>query len=265
METPLICKFIIFDQSKLNAFTNSFFSTTSDDFLNSYRPSKLCSDLAFWKEKCVNDSRNADTYVESRRCSTYENQSHQFESCKENEIYCPNKDKCFSDVNKCKDHFYFGNETQCQSQNMHHCAKSNQCIWKDWVCDGFVQCLEGDDEDFDLCYERGSFAEGATVKCHEIQRYGYNVTILATKCNGIVECKDGTDELDCQNDDSLGFTAFGILFAIVAAIWITIYRTLSYDEFGVDSVTQESRYDLNLSDSKGEKLSTLKVSFKKCL
>ena len=242
-----------------------FFSHTSDDYRKSFRPSELCSDLAFWRNKCLNNSQNATKYVESRRCSTYEDKSNQIKQCQYNEIYCLSQDKCLSNVKKCKAQFYFGNKTQCEQQNMYHCTQSQQCIWQDWVCNGFVQCLKGEDEDFDLCYKRGSFAEGATVQCAEAKPYEYNVTILATKCNGIVECKDGTDESDCQNDDSLGFKAFGILFAIVAAIWITIYRTLSYDEFGIDSVTQESRYDLNLSDSKGEKLSTLKVSFKKCL
>ena len=268
METPLICKFIIFDQSKLNAFTNSFFSTTSDDFLNSYRPSKLCSDLAFWKEKCLNDSQNATTYVESRRCSTYENQSHQFESCKENEIYCPNKDKCFSDVNKCKAHFYFGNETQCQNQNMHHCPKSNQCIWQDWVCDGFVQCLEGEDEDFSLCYEKRSFAEGATFKCTEAKRFGYNVTILATRCNCIEECKDGidedccgcqdrSDEADCQSDESRVLVATLVVFAVIVLIWIVVYHVYDNNE-AMDDISKEEKE--HAQSAKGDTLALLKVA-----
>ena len=153
------------------------FSQTSDDYAKSFRPSKLCSDLDFWKDRCLNDSVK---YVESRRCSSYGNGFFSMKQCQNNEIYCPNKGECFSDVNKCEAQFYFGNETQCQNQDMHHCPKSNQCIWQDWVCDGFVQCLEGDDEDFNLCYERGSFAKGATLKCTEAKRFGYDVTILAT-------------------------------------------------------------------------------------
>ena len=145
---------------------------------------------------------------------------------------------------------------------MYHCHKSNQCIWQDWVCDGFVQCLEGDNEDFNLCYERGSFAKGATLKCTEAKRFGYDVTILATKCNRIKECKDGIDEDEdvCQNDDSSGLIAIGIFFLAIAVIWITIFL-----KFADDAIPQESKYDQSLSDLKGDKLSSLKVSPKKLL
>ena len=178
--------------------------------------------------------------------------------CQNNEIYCPNKDKCFSDVNKCEAQFYFGNETQCQNQKMYHCPKSNQCIWLDWVCDGFVQCLEGDDEDFNLCYKKESFAEGATLKCLEAERFGYNVTILASKCNGIKECKDGVDEDGCQNDNKSGLFAIGIMLYGIAVIWIVIYLKLSDDD-----IPPESKYDQSLADLKGDELSSLKVSPKK--
>ena len=176
--------------------------------------------------------------------------------CQNNEIYCPNKGECFSDVNKCEAHFYFGNETQCQNQNMHHCPKSNQCIWQDWVCDGFVQCLEGEDEDFSLCYEKRSFAEGATFKCTEAKRFGYNVTILATKCNGIDECRDRIDEVDCQNNDSEGLIALGILFITMAVIWIFIHI-----RFANDDASHESKYDPALLNFTGDKLAYIKVGF----
>ena len=216
----------------------------------------MCSDLDFWKVQCLKDSQNATKYVESRRCATYENKSLKAAHCQSNEIYCSNKGKCLDHVNFCSSQFYFGNETQCQSHAMYHCHKSNQCIWQDWVCDGFVQCLEGEDEDFDLCYSRGSFAEGATIKCDEAIRYGYNVTILATKCNGIVECKNGIDEVDCENNDKKGLIAVGILFMTVAIIWIAIHI-----KFSNDDTSQESKYDPSSLHYKGDKLSHIKVGF----
>ena len=235
-------------------------SAASDDFVKSFRPSKLCSDLAFWKLQCLNSSQKAINYVEARRCTTYENHSFKADQCKVSEIYCPNKDKCLPDVNDCQAQFYFGNKSQCESQKMHHCPKSNQCIWQDWVCDGFVQCLEGDDEDFDLCYGRRSFPEGATFKCLEAKRFGYNVTILATKCNGIEECKDGIDEDGCYDNDKSGFFAIGIMLYGIAVIWIVIFL-----KFSDDDIPPESKYDQSLSDLKGDKLSSLKVSFKNCI
>ena len=235
------------------------FSVTSDDKMDSFRPSKFCSDLAFWKEKCFsrwNDSK----YVESTRCKTYEYQFSSDNQCQINEIYCPNKDKCFSDVKKCEAHFYFGNKTQCRNQNMYHCPASNQCIWQDWVCDGFVQCLKGDDEDFDLCYNRGSFAEGATFKCNETQRFGYNVTILATKCNKIEECRDGNDEKNsnCQSDDSKGLRAILVVFAMIFLSWIVIHFVYEYDGGEEKSIPKaDQEYAQN---AKGDSLAILKVS-----
>ena len=235
--------------------------------MKSFRPSKLCSDLSFWKDRCLNDSQDASDYVESRRCSTYESKSFSMKQCQNNEIYCPNKDKCFSDVNKCEAQFYFGNETQCQNQNMHHCRESNQCIWQDWVCDGFVQCLEGDDEDFDLCYERESFPEGATFKCLEAKRFGYNVTILATKCNKIKECEDGidedgcgcqdrSDEADCQSDESRVLVATLVVFAVILLIWIVIYLVHDKNE-SIANISKEEKE--HAQSAKGDTLALLKV------
>ena len=217
----------------------------------------MCSDLAFWKDRCLNDSQDPSKHVESRRCSTYENKSFSMKECQNDEIYCPNKRDCLFDVNKCEAQFYFGNETQCQNQNMHHCPESNQCIWQDWVCDGFVQCLEGDDEDFNLCYERGSFAEGATVKCTEAKRFGYNVTILATKCNGIEECRDGSDKTDCQSDESRVLVATFVVFAVIFLIWIVIYHVYDNNET-MDDISKEEKE--HAQNAKGDTLALLKVA-----
>ena len=82
------------------------------------------------------------------------------------------------------------------------------------------------------------------------------------KCNRIEECKDGIDEDEdvCQNDDSSGLIAIGIFFLAIAVIWITIFL-----KFADDAIPQESKYDQSLSDLKGDKLSSLKVSPKNCL
>ena len=52
----------------------------------------------------------------------------------------------------------------------------------------------------------------------------------------------------------------GIFFLAIAVIWITIFL-----KFADDAIPQESKYDQSLSDLKGDKLSSLKVSPKNCL
>ena len=228
--------------------------------MRSFRPSKVCSDLAFWKHRCLNNSQGALQHVEAKRCSTYEPHFNRNETCLTNEVYCSNKDTCLTNINECEGHFYFGNETQCKNQNMYHCPISNQCIWFDWVCDGFVQCLEGDDEDFDLCNERKSFAEGATVKCNETKRYTYNITILATKCNRIVECQNGEDELDsdCQTDESKVSIVLGVVFAVIFLIWIWIHHFYSTYLTEENISKEKCEWAQNL---KGDSLAFTKVGY----
>ena len=246
----------------------SHFSATTDDFQRSYRPSKLCSDLAFWKDKCLDDSQNAALYRESRRCKTYHKHSYPIDECQDDEVYCSNKAKCLSNINECQAGLYFGNEIQCQNHSMFHCRRSNQCIWQDWVCDGFVQCLKGDDEDFDLCYGRESFPEGATFKCLEAKRFGYNVTILATKCNKIKECEDGidedgcgcqdrSDEADCQSNESRVLVATLVVFAVILLIWILIYYVYDNNET-MDDISKEEKE--HAQSAKGDTLALLKVA-----
>ena len=235
---------------------NISLSGTSDDYMRSFRPSKLCSDLAFWKHRYLNDSQEALQYVEAKRCSTYETRSIRNETCLPNQIYCSNKDTCLTNINECEGHFYFGNETQCKNLNMYHCPESNQCIWQDWVCDGFVQCLEGDDEDFDVCYNRGSFAEGATVKCNETKRYTYNITILATKCNHIIECENEEDEKDCQTDELKVSIVLGVFFAVILLIWIWIHHFYGSGQIEENISKQKREWAQNL---KGDSLAFTKV------
>ena len=82
------------------------------------------------------------------------------------------------------------------------------------------------------------------------------MTILATKCNGIEECKDGIDEDGCKNNDKSGLNAIGILFLAIAVIWIIIFL-----KFADNAVSGYSEFDPASIDFKGDKLSSIKVSF----
>ena len=65
------------------------------------------------------------------------------------------------------------------------CQKSKSCIPKSWTCDGAVQCIYGEDEDFELC--KDTFPERATIKCLEANRTNlFNITIFAVPCDGII-------------------------------------------------------------------------------
>ena len=73
---------------------------------------------------------------------------------------------------------------------------SHDCIKKSLTCNGLVDCFHGEDEAFEECHKK-SFVEAATIKCIESNRNGEDIEILAVPCNGIRECRDGSDEDNC--------------------------------------------------------------------
>ena len=85
---------------------------------------------------------------------------------------------------------------KCISKHFFACKESMQCIHKDYVCDGRVQCGEaGEDEDFDLCKSRNAFAERANISCIEKYRPTNQPTrILATYCDAHIECQNSSLE-----------------------------------------------------------------------
>ena len=79
-------------------------------------------------------------------------------------------------------------------------------------CDGVIHCPEAEDEDFEKCIQRNAFKESATVECES--RWMDNVTILATPCNSVEECKDDIDEEDCEVPPEILGLVLGLCFFI---------------------------------------------------
>ena len=171
-------------------------------------------------------------------------------------VYCYAKKKCMADIDNCEGGIIFGNEQSCKFHKMHFCSRSNQCIWNDWVCDGFVQCLRGDDEDFEMCLERESFPKGATLRCQEANRTGYKIEILAVPCNGIPECQDGIDVDLCEREGKTIVLFSVAVAAFIMFIWFAIY--LTYDGEVTDSgcIGEET---MIIKELKGEALAQFKV------
>ena len=88
----------------------------------------------------------------------------------------------------------------------------------DQVCDGVANCPHAEDEDFQICHNKSTFSPMATIKCLKKDIYNVDVTILATKCDGITECKDGVDEIFCSISGE--YFLFTTLFAISIIILV---------------------------------------------
>ena len=68
------------------------------------------------------------------------------------------------------------------------------------------------------------FPEEATIKCIENRLPGtIDVTIMATPCNGIIECRDGSDE-NCEEDRLILIVAISVL--ILTTVCVYLYLVL---------------------------------------
>ena len=151
----------------------------------------FCNDYSFWRAHCHNGS-NIDKYTHATQCSSY-----QTKSIEELGIDCSNSWKPINLPN-CPNS---ANKEDCSEKGdkYFYCHLSKTCIDRDKLCDGIVHCIMGEDETLKNCTESGDdlseiFPPNANEKCIDQSKPGYDIPILAIRCNGDVECKNSEDE-----------------------------------------------------------------------
>ena len=243
------------------------FSFWTDDDKGSRKPSLLCSDISYWIDKpCYEDHDFFDEnglarYVETRRCSYYQNNFQSFDSkhsCPHTWEYCKNIQKCIPKGWHCT-------KEQCINDDKYfYCKQSDKCIPKDWLCDGSIQCpIEAEDEAFEFCQPKQTFPQGATIQCMESLRPKSNVEIMATPCDGVHECLDGSDEECGEKLKLIIYILSGGLLLIIGSIWLGLYLKItkfSRGENVLDNLHAADRWEPRLCKvMKGNALAELKV------
>ena len=122
--------------------------------------------------------------------------------------------------------------------------------------------MYGEDEQFELC--KDTFPKEATIECIENRLPGINLTIMAVPCDGIVECRDGRDEI-CEEDKMILVIAVAVLFLTTICIYLylvfvrlPIWKNSVFRDFDAGIIDSESKtFDYN--GMKGDKLAKLKV------
>ena len=130
----------------------------------------------------------------------------------------------------------------------------------DKVCDGIVHCYFGEDEADETCKKVFSFPEVATIECIE-NRFGYNITIKAIPCDGVLECRNGIDE-DCIENKKILYSAMATLIVMTYGIYHYIkWKLLVWKDLTPsDQVWNDKWISLECANFAGDDLAELKVS-----
>ena len=159
------------------------------------------------------------------------------------ELICTNKtqwllgrDPSYSDPRSCQASCSLpGPDCQaCSNSSYFPCPKSGQCVHPDLVCDGNTQCIHGEDEDLDRCYDKyiemKIIVKLATFKCKSI--LNEKMFVYATPRDKKVECYDGSDEPE-QDDGSLKFlvsSAVLIMLLYIGLKYFCVTKKLLSDQ-----------------------------------
>ena len=116
---------------------------------------------------------------------------------------------------------------------------------------------------FEVC--KDTFPKEATIECIENRLTGIDVKIMATPCDGILECRDGRDE-NCEEDKLILATVIAMLFVTTILIYLflifaklpTWKKSMLRDFIAVDS--DNVCISSSCTDMKGNELARLKVS-----
>ena len=104
------------------------------------------------------------------------------------------------------------------------CSTSKTCIKRSKICDGVVHCINGEDENLELCSAAFNiWQKEATVSCFEANRLDYNLSILAIPCNNVIECKNAEDEKFCTELEIIKWSIQIGFIVLMFILWFLTY------------------------------------------
>ncbi len=106
------------------------------------------------------------------------------------------------------------------------CMTGNDYICMDQQCDGIQHCLDGSDEFEEFCTYKDKLPDYLTTekppspiiqpstakpaRCNFRCKNGQCLDFISKRCNGFIDCADGSDELFCENKSNKPLTFLNI-------------------------------------------------------
>ena len=143
----------------------------------------------------------------------------------------------------------------CNATNNFFLCESHQCIDEQRVCNGIVNCPNGEDESFEKCQSNETASH--LVECIKKDIFNFNISILAVKCNGEVECAFGEDEEPCSLPNEVSVIVL-VSVTLICLLVSFLYKnvTMSYLLQIVEepSITEEDFKRFHRTDGLKEKM-----------
>ena len=122
----------------------------------------------------------------------------------------------------------------CTKEKFFNCSRSNTCIHPDLECDGHPQCLDNEDEDYEMCwkkyFEKKLVKPFASLKCNS--KMYPKIFTIATACNGIPECLDDLDEDNCNTGSVTRPILMAAIFSVLGLFFgLKILHYIDYIEY----------------------------------
>ena len=108
-------------------------------------------------------------------------------------------------------------------------TNSSFCTIDNNVCDGVADCPNGEDEELELCLERGVFSEMAILECEKKDIYNVTILIKAVPCDGNYECKNDIDEKNCSLPDYFEILTLVTIILISGIFGYKLKKTTNVD------------------------------------